>query len=309
MKKRNVIYERAKFNMRKQAEGESVDSFVTDLYALAEHCSYGDLHDEMIRDRLVVGLRSAKLSEKLQLDAELTLEKAVTQVRQAEAIKLQQSVLRGEGAVKPDIPVGFVNKGKPSQPYQRPRYANRSRQQSRDSPTSQTDSTPACSWCGFTPRHDRSQCPARNAVCRKCKKRGHFQKVCRFQPQSQADVGVVEEGTDVPFLGAVSREGDNPWVTTLQLNHMPVQFQIDSGAEVTVIPDSVFEQLSGVSLRPTWRTLKGSTQSALSVKGKFMGSLVCGDCAGFQEVYVVNKLLKPLLGQPAIEALGLLVLV
>ena len=101
VKKRNVIYERAKFNMRKQAEGESVDSFVTDLYALAEHCSYGDLHDEMIRDRLVVGFRSAKLSEKLQLDAELTLEKAVTQVRQAEAIKLQQSVLRGESAVKP----------------------------------------------------------------------------------------------------------------------------------------------------------------------------------------------------------------
>ena len=63
-----------------------MDSFVTDLYALSEHCSYGDLHDEMIMDRLVVGLWSAKLSEKLQLDAELTLEKAVTQVRQAEAI-------------------------------------------------------------------------------------------------------------------------------------------------------------------------------------------------------------------------------
>ena len=131
--------------------------------------------------------------------------------------------------------------------------------------------------------------------------------MCRFQPQSQADVGVVEESTDVPFLGAVSREGDNPWVTTLQLNDMPVQFQIDSGAEVTVIPDSVFEQLSGVSLRPTRRTLKGPTQSALSVKGKFMGLLVCGDRAVFQEVYVVNKLLKPLLGQPAIEALRLLV--
>ncbi len=46
-----------------------MDTFVTDLYALAEHCSYGDLHDEMIRDRLVVGLR---YSERLQLDAELT---------------------------------------------------------------------------------------------------------------------------------------------------------------------------------------------------------------------------------------------
>ena len=46
--KKNVIYERAKFNMRKQREGELVDSFVTALYVLAEHCSYGVLHDKLI---------------------------------------------------------------------------------------------------------------------------------------------------------------------------------------------------------------------------------------------------------------------
>ena len=94
--------------MRKQEGGESVDAFIMDLYALAEHCGYNTLHDEMIRDRLVVGLRDAALLEKLQLDAELTLDKAVTTVRQAEAVKKQQSVLRGEGAVKPDIPVGAI---------------------------------------------------------------------------------------------------------------------------------------------------------------------------------------------------------
>ena len=48
----------------------------------------------MIRDWIVVGLLDAKLSEKLQLDQELTLSKAVTQVRQAEAIKQQQALLR-----------------------------------------------------------------------------------------------------------------------------------------------------------------------------------------------------------------------
>ena len=86
-----------------------------DLYALAEHCLYGGLHDEMIRDHLAVGLQSAKLSDKLQLDADLTLEKAITQVRQSEAIKLQQSVLRGEGAAKPDTAVGSVDNGEASQ--------------------------------------------------------------------------------------------------------------------------------------------------------------------------------------------------
>ena len=34
--RRNVIFERAKFNMRKQEEGESVDTFIASL-----HCNYG----------------------------------------------------------------------------------------------------------------------------------------------------------------------------------------------------------------------------------------------------------------------------
>lgn len=100
IKRRNTIFERAKFNTRKQEPGESVDSFITDLYCLAKYCNYGTLHDEMIRDRLVVGLLDSRLSEKLQMDSELTLEKAVTSSRQSELVKKQQSVVRGtEGSV------------------------------------------------------------------------------------------------------------------------------------------------------------------------------------------------------------------
>ena len=92
--RRNVIFERAKFNMRKQEEGESVDTFITALYTLAEHCKFGTLKNELIRDRIVVGLRDARIAEKLQLDAELTLEKAINQARQSESVKRQQSVVR-----------------------------------------------------------------------------------------------------------------------------------------------------------------------------------------------------------------------
>ena len=51
VKRRNVIYERAKFNLRRQGDGHSVDSYITALYGLAEYCGYGNLHDKMIRDR------------------------------------------------------------------------------------------------------------------------------------------------------------------------------------------------------------------------------------------------------------------
>lgn len=87
VKKRNVIYERSIFNHRVQKPDESVDSFITDLHRLAEFCEYGDLHDQLVHDRIVVGLRDTKLTEKLEMDSELTLEKAVINAQQSEAIK------------------------------------------------------------------------------------------------------------------------------------------------------------------------------------------------------------------------------
>jgi len=123
VKRCNVIFERAKFNMRRQQDGEPVDAFITALYGLAEHCGYGDLHNEMIRDRIVVGIRDVALSEKLQLKADLTLEEAVTQVRQSEAVKLQQPLLRNRSEGKADTPVGAVNRGRT---WHRPKPENKS---------------------------------------------------------------------------------------------------------------------------------------------------------------------------------------
>ena len=75
VKKRNVIYERARFNQRCQEEGETFDDFVTLLYALVGHCKYENLRTEMIRDRIVVGLCDRKFLDRLQLESDLILEK------------------------------------------------------------------------------------------------------------------------------------------------------------------------------------------------------------------------------------------
>ena len=103
--KRNVIFERARFNMRVQTEGESVDNFITDLYTLAEFCDFSDLRDELIRDRIVLGIRDKALSERLQLEADLTLEKAVNLVRQKEVVRKQQSLITRPVLTGPNIDV------------------------------------------------------------------------------------------------------------------------------------------------------------------------------------------------------------
>ena len=91
--RRNVIFERARFNRRNQEEGETAEKYITELYTLAENCNYGDLRDEMIRDRLVSGIRDTALSQQLQLDAELTVDKAKMKIRQREAVGEQQKLL------------------------------------------------------------------------------------------------------------------------------------------------------------------------------------------------------------------------
>ena len=57
--RKNVIFERARFNCRNQLKGESAEQYIIDLYRLAETCGceYGDMTSQMIRNRLVVGIK------------------------------------------------------------------------------------------------------------------------------------------------------------------------------------------------------------------------------------------------------------
>lgn len=88
-----MIYERARFNTRVQEEGESAEDFATALHALSQHCEYGSLQEQLVRDRLVVGIRDKKLSARLQLDPDLTLQKALESARQLETVRQQQAEL------------------------------------------------------------------------------------------------------------------------------------------------------------------------------------------------------------------------
>ena len=260
VKRRNLIFERAKFNRRRQEEGEPVNDFIMDLYRLAERCSYGTLHDELIHDRIVVGLRSAALSEKLQRDADLTLEKAVQMAREDETIKKQQTLLRSNfqddksgprGKLESKPKLNYVERKKPFKPRGKPGSATPPRQPKK------------CTRCGKSPAHGRQQCPAREELCHKCGKKGYFQTVCH----TDGAVRTVESiKDDEAFMGVVQQsKGSNPWSITLSVNGISDEFKIDTGADVTVIPMSVFQR---VFLKPATKTLSGASCMSLQVKGQ-----------------------------------------
>ena len=91
--RKNVIFERARFNSCCQKDGESVEQFITSLYQLVEDCKYEALKDQIVRNRLDVGLRDLVLSQRLQMDPDLTLEKVKTLSHQREAVTEQQGLL------------------------------------------------------------------------------------------------------------------------------------------------------------------------------------------------------------------------
>ena len=85
--KRNETVERHKFFMRNQEAGESFDKYLTELKILEKTCEFGTLSDSLIRDRIVCGINSSSLRERLLREPNLTLKSCVDLCRASELSK------------------------------------------------------------------------------------------------------------------------------------------------------------------------------------------------------------------------------
>ena len=71
----SAIVQRFCFHSRTQ-KGENVTEFIADLRKLSEHCKFANTFDDMLRDRLVCGIRDARIQRRLLAEPDLTLKKA-----------------------------------------------------------------------------------------------------------------------------------------------------------------------------------------------------------------------------------------
>ena len=296
--RKNVIYERARFNRRNQLEGESAEQYITCLYSLIETCEYGTLKEELLRDRLIVGIRDVTLSGKLQIDADLTLEKAKKAIRQKEAVHEQQRQLQGDGSAKDPAVVEEVRRDK---------WCGQKAMGGRYNPQHQVGGTNIrkggpCMRCG-KPRHATpEQCPARNATCFKCNRKGHYRSQCLSRTVAAATQEVEADPEDA-FLGMVTSDRDTTWTVKVQLQGQEIPFKMDTGAEVTVISEEAYRTLGTSELEKPSRILYGPARQPLEVLGQFRGNLRHGDS---ENIFVVPGLHNNLLGLTAITALHLI---
>ncbi|UYV82470.1 K02A2.6-like [Cordylochernes scorpioides] len=260
--RRNIIYERARFNQRCQQEGEKVNEFITALHSLAEHCNFGMLHDELIRDRIVVGVRDRALSERMQLDTDLTLVKATLIAKQLESVKEQQSSLYQQESARTKI---------------------------RQFKSNQLGgSSHGCTRCGNSNNHDWKNCPAMNSYCSKCKKKGHYAKVCRSE-------AINEIKSEIAFLGSVE-DNSKKWIVPIKVNNRQINFKIDTGADVNVLPlQNYYQSFQRIKLEKSDKILQGPNGIPLETVGMIHVKLQNKGQHLNSKIYIVDKLKQPLL--------------
>ena len=298
--RRNVIFERARFNKRNQLENESAEEYITTLYSLVETCEYGGMKDELLRDRLVVGIRDAKVSENLQMKADLTLEVAKKTIRQSEAVREHSQQLNGSTDHKK------VEEVRPQRSRnargQHARYSHRDARDRRGGPKGQTSHN--CSRCGQTKHKPGDRCPAKQVICRKCNKKGHYAACC-FSKVTGASANEVEAG-DTAFLGALTGSSDTSWTSTVRIAGKRIPVKLDTGAEVTAISESAYQKLSKIPLQKPSKSLQGPAGQSLTVLGQFTRRISFARRSSNEVIFVVRGLKNNLLGFPAIKNLRII---
>lgn len=252
--KKNVIFERFVFNSIVQKEGQSFDAFVTEIRKAVRTTEYVN-QDEMVRDRIVMGIYNKSTQEKLLREATLTLEKAVNMCRAIEVSKDQSKILQNEANIS-EIRSSYNS-----------RRSNQKNQQN-------------CRFCGYT--HQKKNCPAWGKTCAKCHERNHFANVCEksekkvsthqgvsgkndkkylkkkvyevqksYNQEEKSESESETESEYEIYVSSVDKK-HNPreyrqetmWTKEVVVNGKPVMFKLDTGAEVSTLPLEILEKVA-----------------------------------------------------------------
>jgi hypothetical protein len=196
---KNVIFERMKFNSMKQGD-MPIHQFITQLLTQADNCDYGAMKNDLVRDRIVVGVTDDKLRDYLIDMDNLDLQKCVTKAKQYISHHEQSAKIAGDSvdAVRyTRYSSGMPGSSKTSQGVLAPRQGAGLH---RGDP-----GKTKCVWCNKSV-HIGDSCPARKSKCHKCGLVGHWaaSSVCKGKSSKSLPVKEVQDDMESLFLGSES---------------------------------------------------------------------------------------------------------
>ena len=250
----NVTYERHQFNTRNQKEGESIDSYVTELRILSKSCEFGDLSDSLIKDRIVCGVIMDTVRSRLLRETDLTLQKAVDICRAAEASSQQLKVLQTASAGASGSNIDFVRKKSDK---------NKLMKNTENRPAA-SQQKQKCGKCGY--KHEPRKCPAFGKICMNCKKKNHFMRQCRSKKMHELQEN--DSDTDI-FLDSVETDQNaGDWKVNVKICKKTVSMKLDTGAQCNVLPLHIYNQISDRPLKPSKSRLVSYSGHRLNTVGK-----------------------------------------
>ena len=233
--RKNVPFERYKFNKRTQESGESYEQYKTTLRKLSEACEFDTITpNEILRDRLIFGIYDTKVRERLLRETNLTLIKTDEICRAAESMTEQMRI------------VGQSNDATTSVHAVRKFSGQKKRMTKEASRSTKSETAKECWNCGRQHgRQPKELCPAFGKSCDLCGKLNHFANKCRQKRSGSTrnSVRAIGEPEEVfPVREGATLLDDSQCVTLKLDSGNYIQFQIDSGAQCNVLPLKMYKR-------------------------------------------------------------------
>ncbi|XP_037046531.1 uncharacterized protein LOC119081601 [Bradysia coprophila] len=302
--KKNEVYERFIFYSRNQKEGEKFDSFLVNLKKLAKTCEFGETKNDMIRDRIVMGITDKGLQEKM-LKKKVTLDEAIDQCRATELARGQSKDMQRDK--ESEFSIHEVQK----------QFKKKLSLESDSNMTkSSIKGTFKCNRCNTN--HSSGKCPAYGKSCNNCKKPNHFAVSCRMKRiksivtnKKDDDDGEVHSFKIVK----VNRLNEFPfafrkrsgWTELVRLSDRVVLIKFDTGSEVNIVPLRLLKKIDrNAVIHRTNVVLQAYNHGKIIPAGECYVVCTYGNKTTFERFIVINEDFSPILGLPTIEKWGLI---
>ena len=285
---------------------------------MSEHCQFGETRQEMLRDRLVCGVKDTSIQRKLLAETDLTLDKALSTARAMETAERNTRALR---TYQPTEETDVHNV--------RDRRANTAQ------PAEGGIDRGACTRCGAK-SHTPEDCRWKSAVCHACKKRGHLARMCRSKRQQSASSTRPQQGPgaqprsqrthtvdtgpggsretpsseDEEEVYAIFnlRQKKQPIRVEVIVNGQKLSMELDTGAALTIMSETTYYALwpqGGPTIHQSTISLKTYTGEPIKVRGRAEVQVEYNDQTLQLPILVVEGSGPTLLGRNCLHELRL----